>query len=521
MPQFLRTTLAFLMRHKIKTALVLGVIAGALVGISVFGKDAAPNLPEESFPMVEVKTVSELASGGALLPLVGSVESESEATIQTERGGQIMSVNYALGDRVSAGAVIATLENRSEAAAVAQAQAGVEAGQANLAQLEGQISRATRTTASDALAGWRSAFITADNAVNNQTEPFFENDRGQFPNLIISTSNDERIEAGRARVGDLVRTWERELDEVSANDPLLTHLQSARERLNEIQTFLNDLSSVVNRQMEPGEDGREATEGDRAGLAAARASIATVLSNLIATEDAVRQELSQGGNGVESNENEAGLAASRAALNQARASLRSAQANFEKTIVRAPIAGSISFIALDRGNYVGMSAPVVTITNPGALEVVTFITETDAEIVTPGSEVMIDGTHQGRVTRVAPALNPQTKKIEVRIGFVDSDVPFTPGATVSVSLTTSTAPAKAESTALSLSIPLTALKLTPQGATVFTVEDSALVPHNITVDRILGESVLVTEGLTSDMRIVVDARGRKAGEKVSVTVPAK
>jgi len=515
MPQFVQSSRTFVLRHKIKVGLLAGLLLGVIVGLSVFGNEQAPALPEESFPLVEVRAVSELANGDALLPLVGTVKSESEATIQTERSGQIMSVNYALGDRVGAGTVIATIENRSEAAAVAQAQAGLNAAQAQLAQLENELSRSTRTTATDALNTWKSAFAAADDAVNNQTDAFFDNDRGQFPSFLLTTQNDDRIEEQRARVGDLLEVWERELGDVSANENLLPHLAQARSTLSEIQSFLNELSQLVNRTPNSGGSAVVASDADRAALAAARTSINTTLSSTIAIEDEVRQSLPQEGSSEVSRENATRIAAAEASVDQARAGLRAAQANYEKTVIRAPIAGSISFIDLEPGNYVGMSVPVVTVTNPGALEVVTYITEADASLIAPGTEVIISGTARGRVTRMAPTVSPQTKKIEVRIGLTQNS-DLTSGESVSIALASAPA-AEAAETGAPLTIPLTALKLTTEGAQVFTVEEGVLAAHPVTIDRVLGESVIVKDGLEPHMEIVVDARGLKEGERVTVS----
>lgn len=511
---FLHKTRALIMRRKAQSALLGGLLLGVIFGVMVFGEDETTAPVPESFPVVQVATVAELSNGSALLPLIGTLESQSEATIQTERSGQVTAVNYGLGDRVAPGAVIASIENRSEVAAIASARAGVQAAQANLTGLESELARSSGTTASDALNAWKSAYGVADNAVNNQTDVFFENDRGQFPHFLLSTNNDDRLEASRAQVADALETWQRDLNDVTVTDNLLPHLTQARESLSLIQTFLNDLAQAVNRTPTSAGGSVVATEGDRAALAAARSSIDGVLASTIGMEDNVRESLAISGGTALSGENATRIAAATAGLNQARAALASASASYEKTLIRAPIAGVISMIELDYGNYVGMGVPVVTITNAGSLEVVTFITENDTEFVTPGAEVTVDEKYQGRVTRVSPGLNLANKKIEVRIGLLGDVTGLSAGQTVSVKLST-----ELETPSLGadipLSIPLTALKLTTEGAQVFTVNENVLVAHDVMVDRVLGESVLIAEGLTADMQIVIDARGHKAGEKVT------
>jgi len=54
--------------------------------------------------------------------LVGTVRAVSEAQIQAERGGRVTSVRVKAGDFISAGTIIATLENASEYASLLQAE---------------------------------------------------------------------------------------------------------------------------------------------------------------------------------------------------------------------------------------------------------------------------------------------------------------------------------------------------------------------------------------------------------------
>jgi len=49
------------------------------------------------------------------------------------------------------------------------------------------------------------------------------------------------------------------------------------------------------------------------------------------------------------------------------------------------------------------------------------------------------------------------------------------------------------------------------------VDADVLVAHEVTLGALLGERVVIASGLTPDMRIVVDARGLREGEKVEVS----
>ena len=57
------------------------------------------------------------------------------------------------------------------------------------------------------------------------------------------------------------------------------------------------------------------------------------------------------------------------------------------------------------------------ISNPGALEVDTYVTSDDAKTLAIGGKAVIDGSVNGTIVFIAPALDPSTGKIEVKIGI--------------------------------------------------------------------------------------------------------
>ncbi len=66
-------------------------------------------------------------------------------------------------------------------------------------------------------------------------------------------------------------------------------------------------------------------------------------------------------------------------------------------------------------------------------------------------------------------------------------------------------------------IPITALKVETDRIVVFTVSDEGrLVAHPVTEGPLLGSNILIKEGVTSDMEIVIDARGLNEGDEVEI-----
>ena len=119
----------------------------------------------------------------------------------------------------------------------------------------------------------------------------------------------------------------------------------------------------------------------------------------------------------------------------------------------------------------------------------------------------------GTITRIAPALDPNTKKIEVRIGITRGIETLMNGASVRLEAKRTTK----KIVGTDLKIPLAALKITPEGAIVFSVSaSSSLVAHEVSMGTLMGDQVVIPVGLTPDMVIVTDARGLQGGMPVSL-----
>ena len=156
----------------------------------------------------------------------------------------------------------------------------------------------------------------------------------------------------------------------------------------------------------------------------------------------------------------------------------------------------------------------MSVANNGALEVTAYVTQQDVRDIAVGNKVQVE-SGQGVVTRIAQALDPLTKKIEVRIG-ISKTTGLVNGQSVIVNFARK-APTAVASKDATLTIPIAALKVGADTMTVFTVgTSSALESHVVTIGTLLGDRVEIRQGLTSDMRIVTDARGLRAGEIVQI-----
>lgn len=491
---------------------VLVVLAG--IAIKFFGGSTPEEAAQAKLAEVSVRSVSEL-SASANFDTVGKVEAVSEANLQAESGGRITAVTVKVGDTVSAGAVLATLENSAQRAALVQAQGAYEAAVAASAQSGVGVSEATTavTAAENAAVNtYRNAFNTVNSTIYNSVDPFFGNPNGQVPGLKIdgagftATLNNERVAYQR-----LLPEWQTKTQSISTASNLDAELAYAKTQVERTITLVDTFITVFNQGGKIGgyTEAELQTYGTnfttlRATLIGTRTSIDGALSQLASARDAKRRANLGASGGT--------VSASDAQIKIALGSLQSAQSAYQKTIVRSPIQGVVNALYLKTGDYVAPGQPAAIVANNNGLQIKTFVNEVDSANLNVGDSVSIEGGASGIITAKADALDPSNGKVAVVVG-VNPDSGLTNGATVKVTFSqVSTVEVDAR-----IIVPLSALKITPDQTTVFTVNNEGkLEPVVVTKGQLLGDNIEITSGITKETRIVTDARGLKAGQVVIV-----
>lgn len=107
-----------------------------------------------------------------------------------------------------------------------------------------------------------------------------------------------------------------------------------------------------------------------------------------------------------------------AQLADAKARLSSAEKMLRNTIIRAPFAGVVSERAVSPGDIVSPGSPMFTVIDPRSLRVEASVPTTALADVRVGAPVLFtvngsDRVLEGRVTRVSPMVDPQTKQVRL------------------------------------------------------------------------------------------------------------
>ncbi len=487
-----------------RTVILVSIVFVVLLVVGFSLKKGGGEKTEEvatTSTTVVVRPVGDLKTGSSF-SVIGQVSALSEAKLQTEAGGRITRVSVSIGDYVPAGTILASIENSEEQASLLQAEGAYEAALAASKQSGVSLEQA-KTTARNT---YRDTFTTAESTVYNLLDEFFINPGTNLSGFRLGGTGDaEDFNLRRVAIEDELNRWATSLEEGEQLDET-AKLVYAESVITTINQFTADVYTVV---IEVDADTRfteEVLASYKTRLAAARSTLAGTIATLSAAKEGIRQaELA--GSSVQNSQ-------ASASVKGALGSLRSAQARYEKTLVRSPIGGVVNALYIKAGDYVSPGQPAALVANNGSLEVSTALGEADVTLLAVGDSVMVNDVASGKITKIAPAVDPLTQKAEVKIS-VDDATTLTNGTTVTVTFTRDQDTGREQGP---VTLPLSAVKLLPSGPIVFTVtENNTLAAKPVTLGDILGESVAVTAGLTLEEEIVVDARGLKEGDAVLVT----
>jgi len=438
-------------------------------------------------PTVTVASAAN-TSGDSTFTAVGTLAAVSEAKLQTETGGRIVGVYTELGATVRAGTIIARLEGASESAQLLQAQGAYEAALAGSAQGNvgiNEAQNAKKAAQDSAVTTYKNAYTTVSGIVFTSLDQFYSNPNSQIPGVKINGANTSLQNTERVKLQTTLRDWQTKSTSLTTASNLKADLNEAEANTKQVLVLVDDFIrafTVSSPNSAYTKDQYQALgasfNGLRSQLVGTLASIDAARSALNAADEAInRAQIAGTGSQVSSAD---------AQIKIALGSLRSAQANYEKTLVRTPITGVVNALYLKAGEYAGPSTPAAIIANNNqGLEVSTSVSQEESVLIKVGNEVKIDKVATGTIAAIGGSIDPTTGKVAVKIS-VDENESLQNGSAVSVVFTTEKSSDTSE-----ISIPLSAVKMTGSGPIVFTVDadKNTLIANPIVLGNIRGDVV--------------------------------
>ncbi len=348
-------------------------VAG-LVVLAVLLSACGGSAEETPTPEVEMDFVPVVSVTGEVMPAVW-------ATVSAQTGGTVLEVLVEPGDEVAAGAPLVRLDPTDAQLGMQQAEASLEAAEAQLALLE---------------AGPRPGEVAAAEAQIEAAQAALAQAAAQRDQLTAGATEAE-IAAAEAEVvaAELARkAAEDQYDQIQGKihgwveQEAILQLRAAEEALEAAQARLAQVQDGAGAQIRAAQAAVQAAEAQQD---VAQAQLDLLEAGATAEEVAVAQ----------------------AAVAQAAVALETARVALDRSEVRAPFAGTVGAVAVRTGELVAPGQPLVTLGDLTTLWVeTTDLDEIDVARVAVGQQAALtfdalpERVLAGRVTRISPMADP-------------------------------------------------------------------------------------------------------------------
>ncbi len=418
-----------------------------------------------------------LPSTGAIVQTVsttGTVTSSDNLDLSFQMGGQIVSVSTDVGRHVGAGQTLATLDGADLAAQLEQAQAALQLQEANLQGLEAgatpQSVAQAQTSISNAQASLlqakqsvlqasQDAFLKSSNAIHNDVDLFINNPHSSSPTLALTLNNSQlqsSIASDRISMENLLAQWQA-YENSLPSDPSQIDSNSVasttRAYLQQVSSYLTEVSEGLAQAVPSTSYTAPVIAGYQADVAAGATNVSADISTLNGAQTSV--ETAQSGLAsaqaaltvTQQPATASALAAQEASIAAAQANVNLARANLAKTVLSAPISGTITVNNAHVGETAALGSPLISMVSDSLFQMDAYVSQADIAKVQVGdaAQVTLDA-YQGQapfpahVIQVDPAATVQNgaSSYKVTLQFDQNDSRIQNGMTGTALITTQT-----------------------------------------------------------------------------------
>ena len=429
----------FINRHRYWTA--FGLIA--VIGVAFFATRGPEEATAESVA-VSRATISEEVS------VTGRVVPAREVALGVQTGGRVSSVKTSVGDRVSAGKVlltveIADLEIRLERqrAALNKAELALSTQEPNSGDAESDLNKAYE----DGFNTVADAFLDLPSIISG-IEDILSSDylaRNTILNFYSQMGVDLRNKAGdqyyaaESAYSDLLRKYKisSRQDSFESIEVLIDETYDATKLIADAVKATNNIADYVEREIDE-EDRSGEMSADQESLDQYTAetnshllALLDILNTIKDSKDAIVEET----NDTES---------SRIDTRQAELDIEDTLVQINNRTIKSPINGVVTDISAEVGENISQGSPVITIISSSQYEIEANIPEADMAKVSVGAETEVildaygsDAVFMARVVSVNPAetLIDGVATYRTKFQFIDNDERIKSGMTANLRIT--------------------------------------------------------------------------------------
>ncbi|HLG13178.1 MAG TPA: efflux RND transporter periplasmic adaptor subunit [Blastocatellia bacterium] len=207
----------------------------------------------------------------------------------------------------------------------------------------------------------------------------------------------------------------------------------------------------------------------------------------------------------------------RAQLAQSRALTALAQKKLADSIIRAPFAGQVKERTVTQGQYLKVQTPVMVIVDADPLRVRLKVPEKMAAWARTGQEVTVNveaypgRTFAGKISRINPSVDQQTRSFEVEALIANREGLLKPGFFVKATI-------PSNYIVNALFVPQEALLYVYGVYKVFVVEGTTLKEKEVKIGDRNAESVEVVEGINEGDRVALPLKGQELKDGATVEI---
>jgi len=341
--------------------------------------------------------------------VTGKLKPVETVDLSFERGGKVSAIYTKVGSYVNGRVTLASLSNTDLAAKVSEGRSVLKAEEAELEALrrgsrpeELAVSKAkveaahtdyeeAKRTLKERISD---AYTKSDDAVRTQIDQFFSSPQSQQPQLAFQTESSLKrsLEVGRLELEIALTGWS---DAIGVEEDLNTLALRSVDTINTVKSFLEKAASAISLAGSYSSLSQTTIDAYNTDISAARTAVSTSASNLTSAIGSVEttrsnfslmeKELEL----VEAGASKEDIKAQEAAVEKAQAAVLAAQADLEKTIIRAPFSGTVTKIDVQLGETVAANIPVISLISPLYLEIEAFVPEADIVKVKIGDSARV------------------------------------------------------------------------------------------------------------------------------------
>lgn len=378
-----------ILEHKITiTVAALACVAVIVLGVYYFVTPPARHFSTTTATITDIHQ---------LITESGKVDSDDHVSLSFKKAGTVSSVRVKVGDVVTKGQILASLDASDLYASLQGAQADVLAAQANQASVQKGATSETRAVSNQSVAtaglalatANQAAYIKVRDALLNKTDAFFQNATGQNPQFQLPTeSYNMFISINSSRV-DMTGRLDRWNSLLNSSPSSSAATAEAVNDLAAATAFINTISSEVNRLTTTNSSLTQAQiAADVTAVTSAATEVNTATTDFNTANQGYKSAVDQAAV-VQASSTPENLQAAQAQIAKAQANVASIQSQIADTTLVAPFDGVIGSVSPKVGEAFSASVPAIDVLSAGNYKIDIMIPENEIGGVRVGSPAIV------------------------------------------------------------------------------------------------------------------------------------